>query len=326
MKKLLAFGCGIALMACGLLFLACTGLKLPIDVLFNLTFGWMFYLYRVLPEIHVDGDGVLTAVVCLGALAFGLQRFLDWPTRRIGTVLGLIVLMFVAGIAVVGIGHQTAWLMTSPEPIVLSGLREATRNMQIANDLKQMALAMHNFEEGKTLPPAARCDSQGHPLLSWRVLILPYLEQNALYNEFHLDEPWDSPHNLRLLPRMPKVYDPLLLDKKVKPYHTSFQAFVGKGAAFEGRDGLRLPNDFSDGTSNTILVVEAAHLVSWTKPDDLPFDRKGSLPLLERFFSPSFQVAMADGSVRKIKRERLNERTFRAAITRNGGEKLGEDW
>ncbi|HTU19628.1 MAG TPA: DUF1559 domain-containing protein [Gemmataceae bacterium] len=126
--------------------------------------------------------------------------------------------MFVAGIAVVGIGHQTAWLLTSPEPALTSG-REPTARSQSHNNLKQMILAMYNYQDTvmeHSLPPAALVDRQGRPLLSWRVLILPFLEQQNLYNEFHLDEPWDSPHNLRQLPRMPKVYSSPSFQKTAK--------------------------------------------------------------------------------------------------------------
>src|SRR5262249_51556565 len=85
--------------------------------------------------------------------------------------------------------------------------REAASRMQNQNNLKEMALAMHNYHDvnGK-FPPAAICDKQGKPLLSWRVAILPYVEQDNLYKQFKLDEPWDSEHNKKLIAQMPKVY------------------------------------------------------------------------------------------------------------------------
>ena len=81
------------------------------------------------------------------------------------------------------------------------------RGGQCINNLKQIGLAMHNYHaRHKTFPPAYTVDKDGKPLLSWRVLILPYLEQDALYKEFHLDEPWDSEHNRALIDRMPTTY------------------------------------------------------------------------------------------------------------------------
>ena len=335
-------------LACGLLFLACLGRTVPGDLLFNLAFGWIFYLGRVVPQVRVNGAGVATAGVCLAALAVGLQWFLrwfagqmtksavatestapSWPVRRTAVVLGLIVLMFAAGIAVVGVGHQTAWLLNSPEPIIEGGIREPAARAQSQNNLKQMVLAMHNYQDAvpeKSLPPSALADRQGRPLLSWRVLILPYLEQETLYKKFHLDEPWDSPHNLRLLRQMPKVYASPSFYKTAKPYHTPYQVFVGKGTAFEGKSGLRLADDFPDGTSNTILIVEAAEAVPWTKPADLPYGRYRPLPALDWRSPHFFLAALADCSIRNVDLRQLKESTLRAAITRNGGEALGEDW
>lgn len=325
--------------------LALVGFILPFDLLFNLVFGWIIYLYRTLPQVRIDGSGVVTAFVCLGAIAIGLQWFLRWlvgqlprntahtaptpsawPARRTAVILALVVLMFVAGIAAAGMGHQIVWLLTSPEPIVGGGIREAAARSQSQNNLRQMALAMLNYHDSeKTLPPVAIFDRQGQPLLSWRVRILPYIEQQMLYQEFHLDEPWDSPHNLRLLPRMPQVYTPSYRARNAKPYSTPYQVFVGNGAAFEGKRGLRMPEDFPDGTANTLLIVEAAELVPWTKPADLPFNPKRPLPALGWYPWQGFHAAMADGSARSIRRQ-LSETTLRAAITRNGGETLGPAW
>src|SRR5262249_21734482 len=75
-------------------------------------------------------------------------------------------------------------------------VRVATRRMQSTNNLKQIALAMHSYHDTMgRFPPAIVRDKEGKPLYSWRVLLLPYLEQQNLYNQFKLDEPWDSEHN-----------------------------------------------------------------------------------------------------------------------------------
>jgi len=93
-----------------------------------------------------------------------------------------------------------------------------------------------------------------HERASWRVLILPYLEQKDLDDEFDRNESWDSPHNLKLLARRPSVYDSVRIS--ADPTLTYSQVFVGKGAAFEGRQGVTLA-DFPDGPDRTLLVVEA---------------------------------------------------------------------
>ena len=78
--------------------------------------------------------------------------------------------------------------------------REAARRSQCVNNLKQIGLAMHNYHaQQNKFPGAAITNKQGKPLLSWRVAILPLLDQQGLYEKFKLDEPWDSPHNRALL-------------------------------------------------------------------------------------------------------------------------------
>src|SRR5262249_36515165 len=147
-----------------------------------------------------------------------------WPIRRTGVIIGLLILMFVAGISAVGISHQIAWLLTSPEPVIEGWMKQDVDRVKASDNLHQVVQAMLNYHESqKILPPAAIYDRQGQPLLSWRVLILPYIEEVRLYKEFHLDESWDSPHNLRLLRRMPGIYAPLGGARKVKPYHTPYQ-------------------------------------------------------------------------------------------------------
>ena len=117
-------------------------------------------------------------------------------------------------------------------------VREAAARTQSSNNLKQIALAMHNYHGTyNRLPPQATYDKNGKPMLSWRVMILPFIEQQNLYNRFHLDEPWDSEHNKKLLARMPKIYASPQDEKTLKEHTTHYQGFVGKGALFEGKQG-----------------------------------------------------------------------------------------
>jgi hypothetical protein len=185
---------------------------------------------------------------------------------------------------------------------------------------------MHNYHDTHgRLPPAVVYGEDGKPLYSWRVLILPYIERDDLYHRFNLDEAWDSPHNIELLSEMPYEYAPPPGKKsKVPAYHTVCKVFVGKGAAFEGCEGVRLA-DFPDGPSNTILIAEAGVPVPWTKPEDFSYDPDQPLPNLDGLFKDIIRVGLADGSVRTIPTT-LSEKTWRAAITRNGREQLGIDW
>jgi len=198
-------------------------------------------------------------------------------------------------------------------------VREAAGRAQSQNNLKQIGLAMHNFASAGNgrFPPAAICDNKGKPLLSWRVAILPYIEQENLYKQFKLDEPWDSENNKELIPLMPKTY--ALPAAPPNPGETHYRVFVGKGAAFDWIQGALLPGDFTDGLSYTWLVVETAEGVPWTKPDELEYDPEKPLPKFGTYHSGGFNALFADGSVRLIF-PTVKEKTLRALITRAGGE------
>jgi hypothetical protein len=190
-----------------------------------------------------------------------------------------------------------------------------------------LALRAYNDQRGR-LPPAFAYSPDGRPLLSWRVLILPALGEGGLYNEFHLDEPWDSPHNLALLPRMPDIFAPPRWKRsKVPPHYTVCHVFVGKGAAFEGKEGLRVPEDFPDGSFNTFLVVEAGEPVPWTKPEDLSYDPDGPLPDLRGLFKDGFRAASAgdEFSMTFIKAGE-SEKQIRKWIVRYDGDGPSSDW
>lgn len=213
------------------------------------------------------------------------------------------------------------------EPLltVLSG-GGASARAQSSNNLKQMALAVYNYESAHGfLPPAATLGKKGKKLLSWRVAILPYIEQEALYKKFNLDEPWDSEHNLKVFKEnpMPTVYAvPGTKNKDEKKTH--YQAFVGNGAAFDPVAAIKF-TDFTDGTSNTVLFTTAETAVEWTKPDDIEFDPKADMKKLLLIKDGGFLVAMGDGSVRFVT-GKTTEQTLKAIITRNGGEVIGPDF
>ena len=159
------------------------------------------------------------------------------------------------------------------------------------------------------------------------MLILPTFDA-PLYQQFKLDEPWDGPNNSKLLAQMPDCY--ALPGSPDPPGYTHYRVFVGHGAAFDPPAApnmaprIRLSN-FSDGAAQTILVVEAAQAVPWTKPDELDYDPDKPLPPLGYRFRGGFQVGMADATVHWVRGD-VSEQTLRAAITRAGGETLGPDW
>lgn len=188
-------------------------------------------------------------------------------------------------------------------------------------------MACRNYEaDHGTLPPAVVYGPDGSPLYGWRVLLLPYIEEKDLYDQFRLDEPWDSPHNSRLIVRMPSNYRPPDAKRSlVPPHHTICHVFVGRGTAFEEGGRLTLEDSFPDGASNTLLFVEAGEPVPWTKPQEIVYDPTRPLPTLRGLFKDGFRACTADGS-RRFVRYDTSQAFLRAAITRNGGEELSPDW
>ena len=198
---------------------------------------------------------------------------------------------------------------------------EAVRRSQAKNNLKQIGLAMHNFHDShRAFPPAASVDKKDKKLLSWRVHILPFVDQAALYNQFHLDEPWDSEHNKQFIKQIPAVYVQPTHADLAKDGKTVYLVPTGEGTAFEGNEGLGMAS-FKDGTSNTILTVEVHRdaAVIWTKPDDLVVDFKNPLKNLKSALTGGFHVGMCDGSVRFMS-DNIDVATMKALFTRAGRE------
>jgi type II secretory pathway pseudopilin PulG len=201
--------------------------------------------------------------------------------------------------------------------------REAARRNQSMNNLKQLVLGLLNFESAKrSLPANAIYSADGKPLLSWRVQILPYLEEGALYNEFHLDEPWDSEHNRPLIARMPQVFkNPNL---PMKPGKTNYLAVVGKECIFDGtKKGVGF-RQITDGTSKTILLLEANadQAVEWTKPADWDYNANNPKAGLGGIRPGGWNAAFCDGHIQFISNE-TDAQILKALFTRAGGEVIG---
>ena len=216
----------------------------------------------------------------------------------------------------------------APQP---ANPREAALSANSQNNLKQIGLAIHNYEATYGyLPPAAVIDQNGKPLYSWRVLLLPYLEQDALYKKWKLDEPWDSPNNKSLAEAVLKVFA-----NPEKPTNkTHYRVFVGDKAGWvkspkgwrpdqaNGNGLLKFAN-FTDGLSNTLAVIESRDPVNWAAPDDLPYDSKNPVPAIGVGDKPFANALFFDGAARRIA-SKDSEMAMRVLIERaDGGALLG---
>jgi Protein of unknown function (DUF1559) len=204
-------------------------------------------------------------------------------------------------------------------------VREAATLARAQNNLKQFGIAIHNYasaNNGDQLPFPGMRDANGKVLLSWRVAILPYIEQAPLYLQFKFDEPWDSAHNKKLIDKMPKIFAPLG-GAAAPAGHTFYRTFIGGGAIGDGRFNI---GNITDGTMNTIFVAEAGEAVIWTKPDEVLFDPKKPLPKLGGHFKGKMNVLMGDGSVYTLDLTKLSERTLKLAIQADDGLPLPADF
>jgi hypothetical protein len=206
--------------------------------------------------------------------------------------------------------------------------REAARRNQSMFNVKQIMLALLNYEAThRHFPAQTNLDPDGKPLLSWRVHILPYIEQNGLYEQFHLDEPWDSEHNRQLISQMPEIYLDPSSNLTVTDGRTHYLGAEGEGRFFEtgAKDG-RTMMSIRDGTSNTIAVVQVddSRTVEWTRPDDWELGPDGSAAGLGRLHAGAiFLAGFCDGHVTAI-HESIDPNQLKALLTVAGGEVVNQ--
>jgi len=211
--------------------------------------------------------------------------------------------------------------MTFP---AVGAAREAARRTQSMNNMKQVGLAMHNYYDTyKALPAGYNADADGKPLLSWRVHILPFVEGAALYEQFHLDEPWDSPHNKELISQMPEVYRSP--NSTAEPGKANYLGVGGADGVFvRPKPGDKMGISFAritDGTSNTVMLVEVpdASAVIWTKPGDFAPKKEDPTRGLLGVRPGGFLAGLTDGSVRFFA-ETLDANLLYGYFTKSGGE------
>jgi len=214
---------------------------------------------------------------------------------------------------------------TSPLPDTLEpddGLDAETRaRLDRKNKLRTIGLALHNYEGFNSGFPSASTDHEGKGNgLSWRVHLLPFVGEAALYDKFRLNEPWDSFHNRKLIASIPEAYKSYIVSKEG---HTTLQVVVGDDTAFPIERPLKI-RDMTDGLTNTGFVVDVApeRASIWTKPGGIKLDAKQPLKSLGTPYPYGFMILMGDGAVKYLDTEFLKNGTLEAIFTRNGGERI----
>jgi prepilin-type N-terminal cleavage/methylation domain-containing protein/prepilin-type processing-associated H-X9-DG protein len=326
--------------------LACVGFGLPLDYGFSLIFGWAVFLWDVVPRIRVDYGGLATAGVCMALLAFGTHRFLGWfyghlgregdpdssegrpwPAKWTATLVGGIVVMFVAGIATAGLAHQVGWLVTSKEPVTMSSGVVVQRMISV-NNLKHIGLGLHNYHGTHSVFPAGGTfDGLGRPMHSWQTALLPFLEESALYDRIDFGVSWDHPANAKAFStEIPAFLHPG--HRRSEPGAGYAPSHYSGNALVLGGDAPRGIEHITDGLSSTIHAGEAAaRFRPWGDPAnwrdlDLGINRSP-----EGFGGPSpggANFLFADGSVRFLK-DKIDPGVLKALSTPAGGEEPGHD-
>lgn len=219
------------------------------------------------------------------------------PPQSGMSVFAIVAIVFgvllVVGVVIIGI--LAALLLPA-----IQHARGKAMEMQTRNQVKQIGIAVNSHEAMYGEFPAAsiREAKTDKPLLSWRVEMLRFMDEEYLYQEFHRDEPWNSPHNLQLIERMPEVYKSLRFEDP--PGHTRMLAVVGDRTILTDQRPVDI-SDVRDGLSNTVLFVQADRAVPWTKPEDIAFD---ALPTgLSGGPDGEIICGFGDGSVRSYEAE-----------------------
>ncbi|TWU43731.1 hypothetical protein Q31b_12600 [Novipirellula aureliae] len=194
------------------------------------------------------------------------QQINPRANQNSGSKVVLIVLSCVGGglALICGCGILLGLLLPA-----VQAAREAARRMSCSNNIKQIGLAMHNYHSTyDSLPPAYTVDANGRPLHSWRTLLLPFIEQRALYEQIDLSKPWDDPVNLPIAQMVIPTYQcPSTVND---PSYTTYVAIVNPNGVMTGPIPTRF-RDITDGLSNTIMVTEADSdlAVPWMSPTDI---------------------------------------------------------
>ncbi len=205
---------------------------------------------------------------------------------------------------------------------ILAPALERAAQLQTMNSMKLLGVAIHNYcAASKRLPPRYFVDQQGNRLYSWRVALLPYLEQKALYKLIKLDQPWDSKSNQRMTSTVISVLSQVSGDR----IKTRMRAPVYPGSLWHGDGPPKTFQDVNDGLSNTIALIHAPEsaAIEWANPE--PWVISTDDPMGDVFRDRESAVVMLlDGSARVLKKAEMTKEKLHALLTIDGRETI--DW
>ena len=277
----------------------------------------------------------LWAVFCTIAATFGLKEAVivaevaAWIAAVIYSSYYRLQFGWVGAVVVVclmGVSGVLPYLLMMP-----SQAPQRARTRCISN-LKQIGLALLQYEASHgCFPPAYVADESGKPMHSWRVLILPYLEEKGLYDRYDFDEPWNGPNNSKLHDTVMDIFRCPSEKLDAKKTDTSYVVVVGPGTMFPGKESLSR-SDISDSATCTLMVVEMANSgIHWMEPRDPQITKMAPTinPPAGQGISSEHpglaNVAFGDGSVRALGTKQLTPKQLQALLSRDGGEEVDVD-
>ena len=319
--------------------LACASFIAPLQLAFYFVAGWIKFLIRTAPEVTIDWPSLGIALLALALFFAGLHVFVrwlwrarssglaaSWPMKRSLAAASLIVILFVAGLSMIGLTHQLAWMVSDREPLLGSDFVAHFRSSS-SNNLHQIGIGIHNYADVYTsFPPGGTRDERGRMMHGWQTLLLPFVEQRPLADRIDLSKPWNSPRNAPKFKRGVPTF--LVPSRERLPTHDAdgfaVSHYTGNVLVLGGDKAINF-QDVKDGTSNTILGGEAiTNPKAWGFPAHWRDPRLGINKSPDGFGGPwhgGSQVIMIDASTRFLS-EDIDPRVLAAITTPDGGEEI----
>ncbi len=304
-------------------------------------FGWTLFLGRVIPQITTDTPSLVLGVVAVGLFAAGVHWLgrawcrknlsnaspRHWSLCSTGTVVLGVVVLFAAGISIVGIVHQTGWLLADRQPLQQEGLG---RRADPEANLRTIGLGFDNYSDTYgCLPPSGTYSNNGEMRHSWETHLLDFMGYST--GEIDKDRAWNDPVNER--------YFKSVIPQFINPYYRTppltdtqgfgLSHFAANNRVLHANKSMRI-EDISDGTENTILVGEVnGRFQPWGHPVNARDPAKGINRSPSGFGGPpgsgGARFLVADGSVRFVS-ARVNPEVLKALSTPASGDDPGTDW